>query len=107
MVPRLNYVLMVVLSVGLLAVVTGLALSSQPKEKPAATDLELSAWINRLGNSDMDLVRQARSDLISAGQAALPRLKLALDSDNAQVRDQARRVIDVIEGRRTDLDIEP
>jgi hypothetical protein len=106
MVPKLNYVLMVVLTLGLLTVVTALALPG-PKVKPLATDAELTALINRLGNDDSDIVREARHDLINCGTHALPQLKLALTHENKQIRDQAKRTMDVIEGRVTEDEIEP
>lgn len=106
MVPKLNYVLMVVLTLGLLTAVTALALPG-PREKAPASDAQISALINRLANEDTDIVRDARHDLIDCGNHALPRLNLALQHENRQVRDQAKRTIDVIEGRATEEEIEP
>lgn len=106
MVPRANYVLMVVLTVVLLAGVTVLAMPG-PKVKAPPSDVEISALINRLGSDDADVVHDARHDLIVFGKDVLPKLTLALQHENKQIRDQAKRTIDVLEGRKTEAEMEP
>ena len=101
MVPRLNYVLMVVLSVGLLFGVTALAVTfSGNDKKTEVTDEQIAALVNRLANSDEDVVLNARRSLLRIGVDALPRLERAVRSENPEVCRHAGELIRLIKEPR-------
>jgi len=97
MVPRLNYVLMATLSAGLLIGVTALAMTfSGDGKKTEVTDEQIEALVNRLANSDEDVVLNARRSLLHVGVDALPRLERAARSENPDVCRHAGELIRMI-----------
>lgn len=98
MVPRLNYLLMAVLSVGLLAGVTAFAVaySSKGRQVQVSED-RIDALVNRLADSDEDVVKDARRMLLRIGADSVPRLRRALDSRDVQIRRHAAELIRLLE----------
>jgi hypothetical protein len=108
MVPRFNYVLMVVLCVGLLAGVTALAVTfSGPREEPGITGEQIEALINRLGNPDDNIVYETRRALLYAGEDALPHLERAAKSPQAEIAHHASELILLIRESGIEGRIEP
>lgn len=101
MVPRLNYVLMVVLILGLLGGVTVLAITFS--DSPAdlvheISDAEIQALVNRLGSRDPEIRGSARGRLLELGERALPKLEEAVESGNPRIAPQAATLVEKIRG---------
>lgn len=100
MVPKLNYALMIILSAGLLAGITVLAVSvsGKPDNRPV-TDAELKALINMLCSEREETVRQAEKRLAEIGQPARPKLQELANSENQDYAARAQKVIAMIDQR--------
>lgn len=98
MAPKLNYALMIILSAGLLAGITVLAVSvsSRPDNRPV-TDAELKALINMLCSEREETVRQAEKRLVEIGPPAKPKLLELANSDNQDFAARAQKVIALID----------
>lgn len=105
MAPRVNYILMAVLSLGLLAGVTALAVTYSGKGREREVSRErIDALVNRLADSDAEVVMDARRMLLRLGNQSLPRLYRALDSRNPQVRHHAGELIRLLEGQTAPIE---
>jgi hypothetical protein len=98
MVPRLNFILMGVLSVGLMAGVTALAVTYSGKgRRTEVSEERVDALVNRLADRDEEVVGDARRLLLRIGPDSVPRLRKALDSHDAQTRRHANELIRLLE----------
>lgn len=98
MVPKLNYALMLILSAGLLAGLTLLAVSAsgRPDHRPV-TEAELKALINMLCSEREESVREAEKRLTEIGAPARPRLEELAGSENRDYAARARKVLALID----------
>jgi len=69
----------------------------KPQEVTDAGEL-----IAQLGSDDFDVREQATQSLINLGPGVLPQVRKALDSEDAEVRMRAQRVIDALSGKSGD-----
>lgn len=85
---------------GLLLVFLALGLAAHLPAQPAEAD-RIARLVEQLGHSDFDRREAARRDLDALGAAALPALRTALRSPDAEVRRRAEELLERI-GRRVE-----
>jgi len=97
-VPKLNYALMIILSAGLLAGITVLAVSVSGKtQSRTVTDAELKALLNMLCSDKEETVVQAEKRLAEIGLPAKSKLLELANSENPEYAARAQRVIALID----------
>lgn len=98
MVPRLNFALMVVLIIGLLAGVTALALSgTKPASKRIPTAEEIDSLMTRLASPDESVSTDARNRLLRLGeQSPVERLRAASASSDPVLSANARETLQML-----------
>jgi hypothetical protein len=75
---------------GLLAYLRARTLSPEEQDR-------LGSLVRRLGDGDFEVREQASRDLVRAGRAALPHLRLAVNDADLEVRRRVRRCLDEIQ----------
>jgi WD40 repeat protein len=84
------------LCTSLLALTVAMVRAAAPDDKPDAA--AIAKWIERLGDDDFDKREEAAKKLEAAGEAALPALREAAESNaDAEVRAAARKIARAID----------
>jgi gas vesicle protein len=79
-------------------------ISSDDPSKPSPPDAkQIQKLIRDLGSDDFGIREKASRALSDAGKGALPALREALQSNDAEVRQRARRIMDAIQSSTTYL----
>jgi hypothetical protein len=67
------------------------------KAAPAKSDKEMKRWIDQLGSARFKDREQATHELSKLGKSALPSLKEATNSPDAEVRRRAQQLVEQME----------
>jgi HEAT repeat protein len=88
---------MIILANALFLTVAVIGLADEPSKSAPPDAKQIQKLIRELGADDFSVREKATKELSSIGRNALPTLRLALQSGDAEVRQRARRAMDAIQ----------